>query len=127
MDKWKTTDLNAARGSFRLKHLMISGISPTSRMKYGMSLCRPIKFHRKDSPIWRRLISRNFWTLMLLSYRREQLTALSEPDDDKDSVAVVERPWLTAHAFRNGLQMADDFVDNFFFRNVTPVNGEDLL
>jgi hypothetical protein len=55
----------------------------------------------------------------------EQLTVLSKPGDE-DSVAVLEEPQCTAHAFKHGLQMADDFV-NFFFRNVTCVNGEDLF
>lgn len=57
----------------------------------------------------------------------EHLTLLSEPDDDKDSVAVMERPQLTTHVLKNGLQMVDEFVDNFFCRNVTIVNGEELL
>jgi hypothetical protein len=56
----------------------------------------------------------------------EHLTVLSEADDNKDSVAVVEASTYYPF-FKNGLQMADEFVDNFFCRNITPVNGEDLL
>jgi hypothetical protein len=42
----------------------------------------------------------------------EELTALSDPEDEEYSDAVVQRPRLTTSAVKKGLQLADKLVDH---------------
>jgi hypothetical protein len=42
----------------------------------------------------------------------EELTALSDPEDEEYSDAVVQRPHLTTSAVKKGLQLADKLVDH---------------
>jgi hypothetical protein len=44
----------------------------------------------------------------------EELTALSEPEDEEYSDAVVQRPQLTTSVMKKGLQLADNLVDHLF-------------
>jgi NifB/MoaA-like Fe-S oxidoreductase len=44
----------------------------------------------------------------------EQMTSLTERDDQEDSDAVVKRPHLPSSALKKGLQMADDLVSHIF-------------
>ena len=44
----------------------------------------------------------------------EELTALSEPEDEEYSDAVVQRPRLTTSVMKKGLQLADKLVDHLF-------------
>ena len=44
----------------------------------------------------------------------EELTALSEPEDEEYSDAVVQRPQLTTSVMKKGLQLADKLVDHLF-------------
>lgn len=44
----------------------------------------------------------------------EQLTSLTERDDQEDSDAVVNRPQLPSNVQKKGLQMADDLVSHAF-------------
>jgi len=44
----------------------------------------------------------------------EQLTSLTERDDQEDSDAVVKRHQLTSSAQKKRLQMADDLVSHMF-------------
>jgi hypothetical protein len=68
-------------------------------------LWQPLKFQGKGCQIPRRLISRKFSTLMLLSSlrRTQQLTVVSEPEDEEDAATAVERTQLTTIALKKGL------------------------
>lgn len=56
------------------------------------------------------MISRKFLLFMLLN---EKLTVLHTPENE-DFGAIMERPQLTSNALKNGLQAADDLLEEFF-------------
>jgi hypothetical protein len=43
----------------------------------------------------------------------EKLTVLHTPENE-DFGAIMERPQLTSNALKNGLQAADDLLEEFF-------------
>jgi len=108
MEELKSMAMKGCWKSFGLKQLTPSINSPFDRTRPGTSLCWFVKF--QYSQVLKMIINRKFLTLMLLN---EKLTVLSTPENE-DFGAVMERPQLTSHALKEGLQAADDLFEQFF-------------